>query len=89
MASMHSRLFCFVRRERGGWQRDVNTYPLLLTIPHMMKAFSLDCTRISHLIETEGLSVMRFSCAMHVSYESLQEWLKQREARMEYNEGVL
>ena len=32
---------------------------------------------------------MRFGRAVRVSYISLQEWLKQREARMEYNEGVL
>jgi hypothetical protein len=63
--------------------------PLLLTIPQVMKVLSLGRTKISHLIDTEGLPVMRFGCAMHVSYLSLQEWLKHREARMEYNEGVL
>ncbi len=63
--------------------------PLLLTIPQVMKVLSLGRTKIYHLIDTESLPVMRFSCAMHVPYASLQEWLKQREARMEYNEGVL
>jgi excisionase family DNA binding protein len=34
--------------------------------------------KIYHLIDTEGLPVMRFGRAVRVSYTSLQEWLKQQ-----------
>ena len=59
--------------------------PLLLTIPQVMKELGLGRTKIYHLIDKEGFPVMRFGRAVRVSYTSLQEWLKQREARMEYN----
>lgn len=59
--------------------------PLLLTIPQVMKLLGLGRTTIYQLIDKEGFPVMRFGRAVRVSYASLQEWLKQREARMEYN----
>lgn len=59
--------------------------PLLLTIPQVMKTLGLGRTKIYHLIDKEGLPVLRFGRAVRVSYASLQEWIQQREARIEYN----
>lgn len=59
--------------------------PLLLTIPQVMTVLRLGRTKIYHLIDKEGLPILRFGRAVRVSYVSLQEWLKQREMRMEYN----
>lgn len=58
---------------------------LLLTIPQVMKQLRLGRTKIYHLIDKEGLPVMRFGRAVRVSTVSLKEWLKQREARTGYN----
>ena len=58
---------------------------LLLTIPQVMKQLRLGRTKIYHLIDKEGLPVLRFGRAVRVSYHSLQEWIKQREASLEYN----
>lgn len=59
--------------------------PLLMTIPQVMKTLGLGRTKIYHLIDKEGLPVLRFGRAVRVSYHSLQEWIKQREANLEYN----
>jgi excisionase family DNA binding protein len=59
--------------------------PLLLTIPQVMKSLGLGRTKVYQLIDKEGFPVIRFGRAVRVSYTSLQEWLKQREERMEYN----
>ncbi len=53
--------------------------PLLLTIPQVGKKLGLGRTTIYHLIEREGLPVMRFGRAVRVPADALQEWLKQRE----------
>lgn len=57
---------------------------LLLTIPEVMKILGLGRTKIYQLIDKEGLPVLRFGRAVRISSASLQEWIKQREARMEY-----
>lgn len=67
----------------------VSPEPLLLTIPQVMKLLGLGRTTIYQLIDKENFPVMHFGRAVRVSYTSLKEWLKQREARMEYNESVL
>ncbi len=59
--------------------------PLLMTIPQVMKTLGLGRTKIYHLIDKEGLPVLRFGRAVRISYTSLQEWIKQREACMAYN----
>ena len=56
--------------------------PLLLTIPQVMKVLRLGRTMIYQLIDKEGLPVVHFGRAVRVSYTSLQEWIKQREAQM-------
>ena len=63
--------------------------PLLLTIPQVMKTLRLGRTMIYQLIDKEGLPVLHFGRAVRVSYVSLQEWIKQREVQMEYNESSL
>ena len=56
--------------------------PLLLTIPQVMKTLRLGRTMIYQLIDKEGLPVLHFVRAVRVSYASLQEWIKQREAQV-------
>ncbi len=63
--------------------------PLLLTIPQVMKTLRLGRTMIYNLIDKEGLPVLHFGRAVRVSYASLQEWIKQREAQMSYNESSI
>jgi excisionase family DNA binding protein len=63
--------------------------PLLLTIPQVMKTLRLGRTMIYRLIDKEGLPVLHFGRAVRVSSASLQEWIKQREVQMEYNESSL
>ncbi len=53
--------------------------PLLLTIPQVSKKLGLGRTTIYHLIQKEGLPVMRFGRAVRVPADALKEWLKQRE----------
>ncbi len=53
--------------------------PLLLTIPQVGKKLGLGRTMIYHLIEREGLPVLRFGRAVRVPADALKEWLKQRE----------
>lgn len=56
--------------------------PLLLTIPQVMKMLRLGRTMIYQLIDKEGLPVLHFGRAVRISYASLQEWIKQREAQV-------
>jgi len=63
--------------------------PVLLTIPEVMHILGLGRTKIYQLIDQEGLPVLRFGRAVRVSSTSLQEWIKQREAHMEYNEAIV
>lgn len=60
----------------------VKPEPLLLTIPQVMKTLRLGRTMIYRLIDKEGLPVLHFGRAVRVSYASLQEWIKQREAQI-------
>lgn len=67
-------------------REDVNVHePLLMTIPQVMKTLGLGRTKIYHLIDKEGLPVLRFGRAVRVSYHSLQKWIQQREELFVYN----
>ncbi len=71
--------------ERVKEQEATSLQPLLLTIPEVMAVLSLGRSKVYDLIGREKLPVVRFGRAVRVSYDSLQEWLKQREGRIEYN----
>ena len=48
----------------------------------VMKTRRLGRTMIYQLIDKEGLPVLHFGRAVRISYASLQEWIKQREAQV-------
>ncbi|MBO0792086.1 MAG: helix-turn-helix domain-containing protein, partial [Ktedonobacteraceae bacterium] len=56
----------------------VDSSPLLLTIPQVAKALNLGRTKVYELIWREHLPVQRFGRAVRVSKNELQQWIAER-----------
>lgn len=58
--------------------KQVDSSPLLLTIPQVAKALNLGRTKVYELIWREHLPVQRFGRAVRVSKNELQQWIAER-----------